>query len=43
MKKLIVTLIAALMVVSGFAADNGGNPYNQRSGNTVFLLEKMES
>ena len=38
MKKLIVTLIAALMVVSGFAADNGGNPYKKYTEKLPFQM-----
>ena len=43
MKKLIVTLIAALMVVSGFAADNGGNPYKKYTEKLPFQMPEVSA
>ena len=41
MKKLIVTLVAALMVVSGFAADNSGNPYKKYTEKLPFQMAEV--
>ena len=43
MKKLIVTLIAALMVVSGFAADNSGNPYKKYTEKLPFQMPEVSA
>ena len=43
MKKLIVTLIAALMVVSGFAADNSGNPYKKYTEKLPFQMPEISA
>ena len=43
MKKLIVTLIAALMMVSGFAADNSGNPYKKYTEKLPFQMPEISA
>lgn len=43
MKKLIVTLIAALMVVSGFATDNSGNPYKKYTEKLPFQMPEVSA
>ncbi|MBR2113105.1 MAG: glycoside hydrolase family 28 protein [Prevotella sp.] len=43
MKKLIVTLIAALMMVSGFAADNSGNPYKKYTEKLPFQMPEVSA
>ena len=43
MKKLIVTLIAALIVVSGFAADNSGNPYKKYTEKLPFQMPEVSA
>ena len=43
MKKLIVTLIAALMVVSGLAADNSGNPYKKYTEKLPFQMPEVSA
>ena len=43
MKKLIVTLIAALMVVSGLAADNSGNPYKKYTEKLPFPMPEVSA
>ena len=41
MKKLILTLIATLMVVSGFATDNSGNPYKKYTDKLPFQMPEV--
>ena len=43
MKKLIATLIAALMVVSGFATDNSGNPYKKYTDKLPFQMPEVSA
>ena len=43
MKKLIVTLIAALVVVSAFAADNSGNPYKKYTEKLPFQMPEVSA
>ena len=43
MKKLIATLIAALMVVSGFATDNSGNPYKKYIDKLPFQMPEVSA
>jgi len=43
MKKLIVTLIAALMVVSSFATDNSGNPYKKYTEKLPFQMPEVSA
>ena len=43
MKKLIVTLIAALMMVSGFADDNSGNPYKKYTEKLPFQMPEVSA
>lgn len=41
MKKLIVTLITAFVVISGFAADKDGNPYAKYTEKLPFLMPEV--
>ena len=43
MKKLIVTLIATLMMVSGFAADNSSNPYKKYTDKLPFQMPEVSA
>ena len=43
MKKLIVTLIAVLMVASGYAADNSGNPYKKYTEKLPFQMPEVSA
>ena len=43
MKKLIATLIAALIVVSGFATDNSGNPYKKYTDKLPFQMPEVSA
>lgn len=43
MKKLILTLIATLMVVSGFAADNSSNPYKKYTDKLPFQMPEVSA
>lgn len=43
MKKLIVTLIATLIMVSGFAADNSSNPYKKYTDKLPFQMPEVSA